>query len=168
MAKERPGYRGISVFVHQLRREFQYWDSSDKESNRDIFINILELYRVFSKNLNKLFTYHDIVCSMTLQSEVTLLDPFTHTFQDSKKIANFDFIRGNSTTEIEKVRIEETSCTLVAVGGKFLEKQAFKKVLKKMLPQKKYEKFFFYSRKKISPSMISFHNYILATPVLCS
>ena len=69
---------------------------------------------------------------MTLQSEVTLLDPFTHTFQDSKKIESFDFIRENSTTEIEKVRIEETSCTLVAVGGKFLEKPAFKKVLKKI------------------------------------
>ena len=72
------------------------------------------------------------VCSMTLQSEVTLLDPFTHTFKDSKKIASFDFIRENSTTDREKVRIEETFCTLVTVGGKFLEKQTFKKVLKKI------------------------------------
>ena len=97
-----------------------------------IFINIIEFYKLSSKNINKLFPYHDMVCSMTLQSEVTLLDPFTHTFEDSKKISGFDFIRDNSTTGIEKVRIEETSCTLVAVGGKFLQKQTFKKVLKKI------------------------------------
>ena len=75
-------------------------------------------------------TYHDIVCSMTLQSEVTLLDPFTHTKHDRGKIYNFDFKRGK--TPKEKVRIEETYCTLVAVGGKLLEKKAFKKVLKKI------------------------------------
>ena len=69
---------------------------------------------------------------MTLQDEVTLLDPFTHTKQDSKKIASFDFIRENSTTEREKVRIEETYCTLVSVAEKFLEKNTFKKVLKKI------------------------------------
>ena len=69
---------------------------------------------------------------MTLEDEVTLLDPFTHTFQDSMKIWNFDFIRGNSTTEREKVMIDETFCTLVTVGGKFLEKKAFKMVLKKI------------------------------------
>ena len=43
---------------------------------------------------------------------------------------NFDFIRKNSSTE--KVMIDETFCTLVAVGGKFLEKKTFKKVLKKI------------------------------------
>ena len=43
---------------------------------------------------------------MTLQDEVTLLDPFTHTKQDRKKIENFEFIEG------EKVRIDETFCTL--------------------------------------------------------
>ena len=48
------------------------------------------------------------------------------------KIRNFDFIRGNSTTEREKVRIEETFCTLVTVGGKFLQKKAFKNILKKI------------------------------------
>ena len=69
---------------------------------------------------------------MTLQGEVTLLDPFTHTYQDFMKIRNFDFIRGNSTTEREKVRIEETFCTLVTVGGKFLQKKAFKNILKKI------------------------------------
>ena len=69
---------------------------------------------------------------MTLESNVTLLDPFTYTKQDQEKIINFDFIRGNSTTEKEKIRIEETFCTLVAVGGKFLEKETCKKVLKKI------------------------------------
>ena len=69
---------------------------------------------------------------MTLQDEVTLLNPFTHTKQDREKIMNFNFIRGNSTTEREKVTIDETFCTLVTVGGKFLEKKSFKMVLKKI------------------------------------
>ena len=69
---------------------------------------------------------------MNLKDEVTLLDPFTHTKQGREKIWNFDFIRENSTTEREKVTIDETFCTLVAVGGKFLEKKTFKKVLKKI------------------------------------
>ena len=69
---------------------------------------------------------------MTLQDNVTLLDPFTHIKQDREKIWDFDFIRGNSTTEREKVKIDETFCTLVTVGGKFLEKTIFKKVLKKI------------------------------------
>ena len=69
---------------------------------------------------------------MTLQSEVSLLDSFTHTEQDREKIRNFDFIRGNSTTEREKVMIDETFCTLVTVGGQFLEKRRFEKVLKKV------------------------------------
>ena len=69
---------------------------------------------------------------MTLKDEVTLLDPFTHTEQDREKIMNFDFIGGKSTTEREKVMIDQTFCTLVLVGGKFLEKRAFQKVLKKI------------------------------------
>ena len=69
---------------------------------------------------------------MTLQDNLTLLDPFIHTKQDREKIKGFDFIRGNSTTEREKVKIDETFCTLVTVGGKFLEKNTFKKVLKKI------------------------------------
>ena len=69
---------------------------------------------------------------MTLEDEVSLLDPFTHTEQDREKIMNFDFIGGKSTTEREKVMIDQTLCTLVAVGGNFLEKNAFKKVLKKI------------------------------------
>ena len=69
---------------------------------------------------------------MTLEDEVTLLDPFTHTKQDREKMMNFDFIRGNSTTEREKVMIDQTFCTLVTVGGKFLEKKAFEMVLKKV------------------------------------
>ena len=38
----------------------------------------------------------------------------------------------NSTTEREKVKIDETFCTLVTVGGQFLEKKAFEMVLKKI------------------------------------
>jgi len=69
---------------------------------------------------------------MTLDGGVTLLNPFTHTEQDRQKILNFDFIKENSTTERGKVMIDETLCTLVTVGGKFLEKETFKKVLKKI------------------------------------
>ena len=82
--------------------------------------------------LGILFKYHEIVNSMTLKSEVTLLDPFTHTKNDWEQIINFNFIGENSTTERKKVRIEETFCTLIAVGGKYLEKRAFKMVLKKI------------------------------------
>ena len=69
---------------------------------------------------------------MTLQGEVTLLDQFTHTFQDREKIIDFDFIRGDSTTKREKIMIDESFCILITVGGKFLEKKTFKKVLKKV------------------------------------
>ena len=69
---------------------------------------------------------------MNLKDEVTLLDPFTHTKQDNEKIKNFDFIRENSKTEREKISIDESFCTLIAVGGKFLEEKTFKKVLKKI------------------------------------
>lgn len=62
---------------------------------------------------------------MTLEDEVTLLDPFTHTEKDREKILYFDFIR-------EKVMIDQTFCTLVVVSGKFLEKGNFQKVLKKI------------------------------------
>ena len=69
---------------------------------------------------------------MTLEDEVSLLDPFTHTKQDYDKIRNFDFISGDSTTEREKVMLDQTFCTLITVGGKFLEKRRFEKVLKKV------------------------------------
>ena len=69
---------------------------------------------------------------MTLEEEVTFLDPLTHTKQDRDKMMNFDFIRGNSTTEKEKVMIDQTFCTMVTVGGQFLEKKAFKMVLNKI------------------------------------
>ena len=72
---------------------------------------------------------------MTLKDEenVTILDPFTHTEQNSKKISNFDFwVQRQNTKEREKVKIDETFCTLVTVGGKFLEKKMLEKVLKKI------------------------------------
>ena len=93
--------------------------------------NILELYKALvGKNMKTSFTYHDIVCSMTLEDDITLLDPFTHTKQDYEKIENFDFLRENSAPE--RVRIIETFCTLVTVWGKYLEKQTFSKVMKKI------------------------------------
>ena len=69
---------------------------------------------------------------MTLEDEVSLLGPFTHTQQEWWKIFTFDFIGGKSTTEREKVMIDQTFCTLVVVSGKFLEKGNFQKVLKKI------------------------------------
>ena len=87
---------------------------------------------LFSKNLNKFITHHDIISSLTLEDEVNLLDPFTHSKQDSEKILSFDFIRENSTTKREKVMIDQTFCTLVTVGGKYLEKRAFKKIMQKI------------------------------------
>ena len=74
--------------------------------------------------------YHDIGYSMTLEDNVTFLDPFTQTKQDRDKIMNFDFIREQSAPE--RVTIIETFCTLVTVGGEYLEKENFKKVLKKI------------------------------------
>ena len=64
---------------------------------------------------------------MTLEDQVTLLDQFTHTEQDHKKIQNFDFVRENSTAK-ERVRIEETFCTIVTVGGKYLHRNTLRKV----------------------------------------
>ena len=69
---------------------------------------------------------------MTLEINITLFDPFTHREQDRDTIDDFDFIKDKPKTKSEKVRIEETFCTLVAVGGKYLEKKTFKKVLKKI------------------------------------
>ena len=67
---------------------------------------------------------------MILEGEVTVLDPFTHTKQDKERIDDFDFIRESSARE--KLMIDQTFCTLVVVGGKFLEKRAFQKVSKKI------------------------------------
>ena len=86
-------------------------------SNHEIIINHIEL---------------DIVYSMTPEDEVTVLDPFTHTIQNAIKIWDFDFLGEHFTTESERVRVDETFCTLVAVGGRYLEKNAFKKVLQKI------------------------------------
>ena len=90
------------------------------------------LKQKFIRNVFELFTYHDIVYRMTLQSELTVLDPFTHTSKGRDKIFSVDFIRDKPEAITEKLRIEETYCTLVTVGGKFLEKKAFKQVLKKI------------------------------------
>ena len=116
-------------------RDFILWQQKglDIEKQHCLLIN-------FGVNMN--FEYPQI--SMTQQGEEVILNPFTHTEQDYEKISNFDFwedefIRGylqvrakDSTAEIEKVMIEETFCTLVAVGGKFLQKKAFKQVMRKI------------------------------------
>ena len=67
---------------------------------------------------------------MTLEENITLLDPFTYTEQDRNKIKNFNFLGEQSAPE--RVRIEESFCTLVTVGGKYLEKNTFKKVMTKI------------------------------------
>ena len=67
---------------------------------------------------------------MTLEDQVTLLDQFTHTKQDFEKIQNFDFVRENSAKG--RVRIEETFCTIVTVGGKYLHKNTLRKVMMKV------------------------------------
>ena len=69
---------------------------------------------------------------MTLQDNVTILDPFTHTQQERDKVVVFDFFGEKPIEKREKIRIEESFCTLVAVGGDFLEKKALIKVQKKI------------------------------------
>ena len=69
---------------------------------------------------------------MTLEEELTLLDPFTHTEQDRFDLMRFDFLKETHKAKNEKVKIIETFCTLVTVTGKYLEKEAFKEVLKKI------------------------------------
>ena len=65
---------------------------------------------------------------MTLdERNFTILEPFTHTEQDHDKIKDFNF-----NFDRKKIMIEETYCTLVTVGAKFLEKNTFKNVLKKI------------------------------------
>ena len=77
--------------------------------------------------------YHNFICSMTVdEGNVSQLDPFTHTKKDFDKIKIFDFLSNEKKGEIEKVVIDETFCTLVTVGGKFLEKKTFKKVMKRI------------------------------------
>ena len=69
---------------------------------------------------------------MTLQDNVTILDPFTHTQQERDKMVVFDFFSEKPIEKREKIRIEESFCTLVAVGGDFLEKKALIQVQKKI------------------------------------
>ena len=68
---------------------------------------------------------------MTLEDNITLLDQFTHTKQDSEKIQNFDFVKEKSTAK-GRVSIEETFCTIVTVGGKYLHKKTLRKVMMKV------------------------------------
>ena len=127
-------------------RDFIYWkeEGLDIDKYHCLLINfgahlqfdnpqIRKVIVMFLKDFLKFKTFcKNLVFSMTLQGEISLLDSFTHTIKDHEKIMNFDFIKDNSTKEREKIMIEETFCTLVAVGGKFLEKKTFKKALKKI------------------------------------
>ena len=74
------------------------------------------------------------MCSITLEEEKnSLLDAFTHTQLDFDKIKIFDFWSHNQTNEeTEKVKVDQTFCTLVTIGEKFLEKKTFTKVMKKI------------------------------------
>ena len=90
---------------------------------------------------------------MTLDGEVTSLDPFTHTDEDRRKILSFNFVKKTvenlsfktkeeieeekeknrrTLLETKKVSTDETFCTLVTVGGKFLEKKTFQQVFMKI------------------------------------
>ena len=80
------------------------------------------------------------------------LDPFTQTRLDHIKIKTFDFWNNLPTIDpsgfgygqrqsleqmknfenIEKVKIDEIFCTLVTIGGKFLEKKTLQKVVTKI------------------------------------
>ena len=65
---------------------------------------------------------------MTLTGEMNLLDLFAHTEQDQNRILDLD-----NKKEKEKIGIiEETHCTIVTVGGKFLDKKRFIKVMEKI------------------------------------
>ena len=69
---------------------------------------------------------------MSLQDNLTLLDPFTHTQQKRDDVWNFDFIKNKKSKRKEKVHIDQSFCTLITVGGKFLEKKNFTNVLRKI------------------------------------
>ena len=83
------------------------------------------------------------------------LDPFTQTRLDHIRIKTFDFWKNMPTVDpsiqeehwsrrlnleqmknfekIEKVKIDESFCTLVTIAGKFLEKKTLQKVVKKIM-----------------------------------
>ena len=70
--------------------------------------------------------------NLTEKGNIGILNPFTRTKEDINKIKNFDVL-GKSTENVEKVKVVEgTHCTLVMVGGKYLQKIEFTKVLKKI------------------------------------
>ena len=103
--------------------------------NLMIFCNYLHMDTYDSLGFHSSFAYHDNLSSMSLKDEenVSTLDPFTHTTHHSNEIRNFDFwVQRQNQKDREKVKIDETFCTLVTVGGKFLEKKLFRNVLMKI------------------------------------
>ena len=70
--------------------------------------------------------------NLTEKGNIGILNPFTHTKEDNEKIKNFDVL-GKSKGKKEKVKVVDgTHCTLVLVGGKYLQKIEFRKILKKV------------------------------------
>ena len=69
---------------------------------------------------------------MTLHGNVSILDPYAHTYEDILKILTFDFHIEHTRTETEKVMIDETFCALVVIGEKVLEENTFRKTLMKI------------------------------------
>ena len=68
--------------------------------------------------------------NLTGKENVNILDPFTHTREDTDKIDEMDVL-GTTGKKIEKVKVVDgTHCTLVLVAGKYLQKIEFRKVLK--------------------------------------
>ena len=114
-------------------------------------------------NYNFEISYHKIVCSVTLQNggNVSLFDPFAHTNQDADSIRNFDFVRGESKEEKEKVRIEGAYCTVVTIGEKFLERKIFNEVMKKIDDIRKMIRTYFIIRGRGSVWAIKYLNYEL-------
>ena len=53
MAAGGPGYRKTSLFVYQLWCQHEVSVYPDKESHRDIFINLIEISEYFSQILDK-------------------------------------------------------------------------------------------------------------------
>ena len=77
------------------------------------------------------FTGVEYIQRIYNRGNFSTMDPFTYTKLDLDKIKSFDFFSQNQE-KIEKVKIDEIFCTLVTIGGKYLEKKTLKKVLKKI------------------------------------
>ena len=77
--------------------------------------------------------------NLTETGNIEILNPFTYTSEDTDKIKNFDVLE-KSKEKVEKVKVVDgTHCTLVLVGGKYLQKIEFRNVLKMVDKIRKWE-----------------------------